>query len=141
MLAVVGHSAIAGQTYYRWLDKDGTPVNSDRPPPAGTKYEVVETQTNRAMRPETSGAESAQPGGSSSAGSESPGNAVAASTNEEQVVKDPDICEAARKNLDTLNTHARIRIPDGNGNYRYIDEEEKATQRANAQSLIDQHCE
>jgi hypothetical protein len=54
--------------------------------------------------------------------------------------KNPEYCEQATRNLEALNTRARIRVPDGSGGYRYIGEEEKAEQRATAESIIAQHC-
>tara|TARA_R110001599_G_scaffold353823_1_gene599179 strand:+ start:63108 stop:63485 length:378 start_codon:yes stop_codon:yes gene_type:complete len=124
--------------YYRWTDASGTPVNSDRPPPAGVKYDVITTNTNRMVdggRPEAGMPEEAN---------EDPENAAAEKNTPAQTTastKDPEACATARKNLETLNTHARIRVPDGNGNFRFIDAEEKAQQRENSEAAVAYYCE
>jgi len=139
LLSLSGWAGAAGGTYYRWVDASGTEVNSDRPPPAGIEYETVSTTTNLLQpgkaeeAPATSEAQSAKPAEEKSA-------APPAGSTNTIFQKNPEYCETARKNLEALNTHARIRVPDGNGNYRYIDEEEKVAQRTTAEAIIAQHC-
>ena len=55
--------------------------------------------------------------------------------------KNPEACKQARLNLETLTTSARIRVADGNGNYRYLNEDEKETQRNNAEAVIARDCD
>ncbi len=139
LISLSGLAGAAGGTYYRWVDATGTEVNSDRPPPAGIEYETVSTNTNLLQpkkaqeAPATGEAPSAQPAEETNA-------ATPAAPTRSIIKKNPEYCETARKNLEALNTHARIRVPDGNGNYRYIDEEEKVAQRATAEAIIAQHC-
>lgn len=140
LISLSGGASAAGGTYYRWIDASGTEVNSDRPPPAGIEYETVSTNTNLLQpgepqqAPATSEAPSAQPAEEKSA-------AAPAASVRTIIKKNPEYCEAARKNLETLSTHARIRISDADGNIRYIDEKEKAEQRATAEAIIAQHCD
>ncbi len=140
LLSLSGWASAAGGTYYRWVDASGTEVNSDRPPPAGIEYETVSTTTNLLQpgkpqqAPATSEAPSAPPAEEKSA-------AAPAGSVRTIIKKNPEYCEAARKNLETLSTHARIRISDADGNIRYIDEKEKAEQRATAEAIIAQHCD
>ena len=138
VLAFAGLSASAGDSYYRWTDSTGTPINSDRPPPPGVEYDVVSTRTNRAnleAPAEVQTPSGVQPGAGSKSG---PGESVASAPQPE---KDPEICATAQQNLETLNTYARIRVSDGEGSFRFIGEEEKATQRASAEQLVSQHCQ
>lgn len=139
LLSLSGAWANAAGTYYRWIDESGTPVNSDRPPPVGTDYEVVSTSTNKMQQQATnSGAEPAVT-------TDKPAAAKAADSGplvvENQTQKNPEYCATAKQNLSALNTSARIRVSDGNGNYRYIDEKEKESQRVVAEATIAQHCE
>ncbi len=140
LLSLSGWASAAGGTYYRWIDASGTEVNSDRPPPAGIEYETVSTTTNLLQRevpqeaPATEPAQSVPP-------KEDKGAAAPAGSAGTIIKKNPEYCEAARKNLETLNTKARIRLSDADGNIRYIDEKEKAEQRANAEAIIAQHCD
>ncbi|MEE4145035.1 MAG: DUF4124 domain-containing protein [Halieaceae bacterium] len=137
LLTLSGFPAQAGGKYYRWVDDTGTTVNSDRPPPAGVKYEAIsgtpsfmyaEEEAESAPVPEDQPAPAAKP-------------EVAKSQTRPMLEKNPEYCEQATKNLEVLNTKARIRVPDGNGNYRYIGEDEKAEQRTTAEAIIAQHCE
>ena len=138
LMAWSGSSIGAGDTYYRWNDASGNPVNSDRPPPAGVEYDVVTTRTNtmvdeRADQPET-------PQG----GSSRTGNTVDQQNRPVPLMefeKDPQACAIAKQNLETLNTHARIRMPDADGNFRYLNEDEKANARIEAEAAISQNCE
>lgn len=140
LLSLSGWTSAAGGTYYRWIDASGTEVNSDRPPPAGIEYETVSTATNLSQpgepqqAPATSEAPSAQPAEEKSA-------AAPVSTTGSIIKKNPEYCAAAKKNLETLSTKARIRLSDAEGNIRYIDEKEKAEQRATAEAIIAQHCD
>ncbi len=138
LLSLSGISAVAGGTYYRWIDASGTPVNSDRPPPAGVEYETIATSTNN--RVEEAAGEETAPQGAKPAQDDDSGQAAAA-TQRVEIVKNPEACAVAKQNLETLSTHARIRMPDGEGSFRYLSEEEKAAQRMQAEAAIKQNCE
>lgn len=139
LIALAGGPAGAGEIYYQWIDDQGTTVSSDRPPPAGVHYEVISTGPslhNPARVSDNQNSIAAQAPLDNKLEGESP----AAEQNSVKS-KDPEACESATKNLQTLNTAARIRIPDGKGNYRYIDEEEKAAEREKAQAIMSRHCD
>jgi hypothetical protein len=140
LLALLSIPATAEGVYYRWVDDTGITVNSDRPPPKGIAYETITTSTN--LRQATDTAEE-EP--------ETAAQALPALTGDQpsspapvarmEVIKSPEACTAARQNLETLSTHARIRKPDAQGNYRYLSEDEKAEERAQAEKTIAQNCE
>jgi hypothetical protein len=136
LLSLAGFPTYAGGKYYRWVDETGTTVNSDRPPPAGIKYETISGTTNF-MYPEAT-AEDPPAQEDKPVSAEKP--EVAKSQTRPMLEKNPEYCAQAKKNLEALDTKARIRVPDGNGNYRYIDEDEKAEQRTTAEAIIAQHC-
>jgi len=138
ILALSGHPASASETYYRWVAEDGTPVSSDRPPPPGVKYEVITTETNTSV---PVAAEEPDIAGASGNGSATESGDGAASQPRIVAEKNPEACSIAKQNLETLNTHARIRMPDGEGSYRYLNEDEKAAQRAQAEAAIKQNCD
>ena len=141
LLTLSGWTSAAGGTYYRWTDATGTEVNSDRPPPAGIEYETVSTNTNLLQQeaPQEAADNNRGPKRTShEAENDAPPPATATNT---IIKKNPEYCEAAKKNLETLSTHARIRISDADGNIRYLNEDEKAEQLATAQAIIAQHCE
>ncbi|MDH4042468.1 MAG: DUF4124 domain-containing protein [Gammaproteobacteria bacterium] len=138
LLTLSGWSSAAGGTYYRWTDASGIEVNSDRPPPPGTEYETIATSTNERVDEVT------DDGNMKPAETPSRGEAPEIGQAPMQrivVEKNPEACALAKQNLETLNTHARIRIPDDEGNYRYLSEDEKTAERAKAEATIKQNCE
>ena len=125
-----------GATYYRWQDDRGNPVHSDRPPPKGTPYEVISTQSS--MVRQVSADEGAVPA-----------TTTPTVTNDFEQVdrgkggikKNAEQCKRARENLDTLNSKVNIQIRNDQGELRPLNEEEKEAQRKQAQATIDVHCE
>jgi hypothetical protein len=124
------------ETYYRWKDDRGNPVHSDRPPPKGTAYEVVSTQSSlvRPVEPEKGAVpKKVQPTVSN--------DFEPVETKKAMIEKNPEYCSRAKQNLATLDSSARIRLRNDQGEYRYIDEEEKANQRQQALDTITVHCD
>lgn len=138
MIACSGSSIGASETYYRWNDASGNPVNSDRPPPVGVQYDVVTTNTNTMVDERTDQPDSPQ-GEAGRTGNTA--NQQNTSVPLMEFEKDPEACAIAKQNLETLNTHARIRMPDDDGNFRYLNEDEKANARTEAETAITLNCE
>jgi hypothetical protein len=136
-------AAPGADSYYRWRDEQGNLVISDRPPAASIDYEVVSSGSNRLRRvspgdgPAT-GSDGAT-AGQEKASEDEPGNETIAV--EVLPERDPELCERARQNLETLNSAARIRVKDANGELRYLSDEERESQRKNALDTIEVHCE
>jgi len=136
--AVCSSPVFAGDKYYRWVDEQGTEVNSDQPPPAGTEYEVI--QVKRSMTVPVTEDETAATEGDDR--TPTPQRAAASPSAPRMVMeKNPEACAAARKNLETLNTYARIRVADSDGSYHFLDEDEKSQRRAEAEAAIAATCE
>jgi hypothetical protein len=136
VMAVSGNSAIADEVIYRWLDERGAPVNSDRPPPKGVDYEVVSTSSSMVrsvdadegvvpLEVEPSASNDFEP----------------VDSRKPKIEKNPEYCQRARDNLTSLDTSARIRIRNEQGEYRYIDEAEKQEQRVQAEAAVTAYCE
>jgi hypothetical protein len=134
-----GTITAAEQGYYKWTDSGGRPQLSDRPPPAGVEYEFVSTDTGRSRR--ISAEESSAAAGSTAAAMPKP-EAPEPTEAEKQVLieKNPDLCDQARANIDTLNSKARVRIRDADGAIRYLTPDEKDVQRQKADDLMAVHC-
>ena len=124
------------QAVYRWTDAEGNVRYSDRPPQVGTPYESRRLQEGWRGTPTEAEA-------SPSAPEQEPGSSplvpdsVASAP---QAVRNAEYCQQARENLWQLNHHARIRMLGEDGEYRFLDEEEKQAQRARAQQVIDANC-
>lgn len=137
LLAMAGTQALAGTTYYRWLDDRGNPVHSDRPPPKGIDYEVVSTGGDfKRVVPAETGAV--------------PKETEPTVTNnfqkkpvkpEAYIKKNPEICERARENLTTLESYDEVRVKDDNGDTKVLTAEEKDGRIKEAMRQISLHCE
>ena len=136
LLAISGNSAIADEVIYRWMDERGAPVNSDRPPPKGVDYEVVSTSTSMVRSVDSD--EGVVP----LEVEPSPSNDFEpVDSRKPEIEKNPEFCQRAQDNLTQLDTHARIRLRNEEGEIRYLDEEEKAAERQKANDAIDAFCE
>ena len=137
LLIISSLSANAGRDYYRWVDERGNPVHSDRPPPKGVSYEVVSTGSSLTRQVD------AEEGAVPAETEPRVGNEFErVDTEKVQVVeKNPEYCKRAQENLATLTTAARIRVRNDQGEYRFLDEEEKESRRQDAQAGISAYCE
>ena len=135
-LTLSGSYASADQNLYRWKDEAGNQVNSDRPPPVGIDYEVISTSSSMVRKVD------ADEGAVPLKIKPSPSNDFEqVETTEPKIEKNAEYCQRARENLQTLDTSARIRLRNDEGEYRYIDEAEKEEQRDQARATIALHCE
>lgn len=125
----------SAESHYRWTDSLGNPVHSDRPPPKGVEYEVISSGSTLVRK--VSGDEGAVP---AQVQPSLDNEFDQTDTRPPAVVKNPEFCKRARENLETLDSVARIRIRNDNGDYRFLDEEEKESQREDARRQIAIHC-
>ena len=138
IVATVGLGSLAAQassTYYKWQDKRGNPVHSDRPPPAGVPYEVINTGTRLVRHVDAD--EGAVPATTEPTVGN---NFEPEAAKKEPVKKNPEQCKRAQENLQTLNTKVHIQIRNDQGELRPISEEEKEAQRKQAMDAIAIHC-
>ena len=135
IIATISGPTVAGNTYYRWADDRGNPVHSDRPPPKGTDYEVVSTGSSLVRK--VSAEEGAVPADTKS----TPGNEFETTESAKPVQKkNEEFCQRAQDNLNTLESTARVRIRDDQGEYRYLSTEEKEAESNKARDLMAVHC-
>ena len=143
LLLLQGQPAGASPTY-RWVDDNGNPVLSDRPPETGTPYTEVGVDTGFRRYPKPVATETTKPGGQAPTGSAS--SSLAASStggqaNPTEVVEaQPDLCEQAEDNIFKLETFPRMRVGDDDGEVRFMSDEERATQLATAYKVRDANC-
>ena len=137
LMLVISCTTSAGENvHYRWLDDRGNPVHSDRPPPQGTPYEVVSTQSSLIRKVD------AGVGAVPATTEPTPGNTFEqVETKPQGVKKNPEQCQRARQNLETLDTKVNIQIRNDQGELRSLSEEEKEAQRKQAIDTIAVHCD
>ena len=143
LLLLQGQPAGASPTY-RWVDDNGNPVLSDRPPKAGIPYTEVGVDTGFRRYPKPVATETAEAGDQAPAGSTSASlaaNATDGQSNRIEVVEaQPALCEQAKDNIFKLETFPRMRVQDDDGEVRFMSDEERATQLANAYKVRDANC-
>ncbi len=124
----------AGSGVYRWTDDQGNVHYSDKPPKeAESEYIRKATGTRSAPpAPEASSEETAD---------DKTKTAAIEGGMEVLPAKDPKLCAQGRSNLEALSGNPRIRITDEDGSKRFLTEDEKETQRANARKYIELYCE
>lgn len=128
--------ASAGQAVYRWVDDRGNQVNSDRPPPKGVDYEVISTSSSM-VRPVD-----AEEGAVPLDVEPSPSNEFeAVDANPPKVQKNPEFCQRARDNLETLELNVRIQMRDEQGEIYFLSEEQRSVQRQKALDTIKANCD
>ena len=143
VLCLQGQPAAASPTY-RWVDGNGNPVLSDRPPETGIPYTEVGVDTGFRRYPKPVATETAEPGDQASANSTSTSpntSSTGAEASPTQVVAaDPALCEQAKDNIFKLETFPRMRVQDDDGEVRFMSDEERATQLATAYEVRDANC-
>ena len=114
-VALTSSFSQAGEAHYRWQDQWGNPVHSDRPPPKGTDYEVVESGTSLVRK--VNSAEGVVPAKVEPTISN---DFDQVDTKKDQYVsqKNPEYCQRAIDNLEVLDTKARIRLRNDQGEYQ-----------------------
>jgi hypothetical protein len=135
VVATISGPLLAENTYYRWADNRGNPVHSDRPPPKGTDYEVVSTGSSLVRK--VAAEEGAVPAETQS----TPANQFETTDSDKPVQKkNEEFCKRAQDNLNTLESTARVRIRDDQGDYRYLTADEKDAEKNKAIDLMSVHC-
>lgn len=127
-LLITSQAHSAADKVYKWTDEKGLMHYSERPP-LGTQTELV--------RPDISHSE---PVNYETATPEKE-KEVKKASNDKNALKDPERCDAARKNLDMLNTYTRIKVKGDDGEYRFLTPDEKQQQANEASKAIEESCE
>ena len=135
----------SANTTYRWVDQNGNPVLSDRPPEAGVPYTEVGVESGFKRYPKPTGMNEPDVNESDATG-ESPTalsspSAASSPTRIEVVSPQPDLCDQAQDNIFKLETYPRMRVQDENGEVRFMTDEERSAQLAAAYRVRDANCD
>ena len=140
VLFLQGQPVDAGPTY-RWVDDNGNPVLSDRPPEAGIPYTEVGIEAGFKRYPKPVANETAGQAPESNVSSSPLSSATGGQSNRVEVVEaQPALCEQAKDNIFKLETFPRMRVRDDDGEVRFMSDEERATQLATAYKVRDANC-
>jgi hypothetical protein len=140
VLFLQGQPADASTTY-RWVDDNGNPVLSDRPPEAGIPYTEVGVEAGFKRYPKPVANETAGQAPESNVSSSPLSSATGGHSNRVEVVEaQPALCEQAKDNIFKLETFPRMRVRDDDGEVHFMSDEERATQLATAYKVRDANC-
>ena len=133
--------ATAGDMY-RWSDGNGNPVISDRHPPLGVPYTVIDAdrygaKANAVSAPPPPNNEQAQRETSSPAGDRQSGGGGGTRI---EIEKHPELCDQAKNAIFQLETFARVRVTDDDGMVRFMTDQERAEQLARAREVANANC-
>ena len=136
-----GLVATAGDMY-RWSDTNGNPVISDRPPPLGVPYTVIDAdrygaKANAVSAPPPPNVEQAQRAVSSPVGDV---QSAGGGGTRIEIEKHPELCDQAKDAIFQLETFARVRVTDDDGTVRFMTDEERAEQLARAREVANANC-
>lgn len=119
----------AAEIYYKW-DKDGVTqytkekprdVPSEEVRTMGGKSRATTADSRAPTKPDT-----AEPG--------------ATADGKAAVKKDPQICERAKANLETLQSRAQVRMKDEYGEMQVMSDQQREEQIKKAQEAVKTHC-
>lgn len=142
LVASVALTCFAGEKYYKWVDADGV-THYTLQEPADQATETVQVSKSPTA-PAATGVK-ADDKAKSTAGDTAPPSAKSEQTPEQAAqvaAKRAENCAAARRNMETLEVHARVMVMDNKtGENRYISEEEHAQWRADSERQIAAFCD
>lgn len=122
-------ASAAPEKVYKWTDEKGRTHYGQRPP-SGTQTEVIKPQTGHS-----------DPVTYSTPATNEKDKVEKKVEDKKSALKDPERCEGARKNSETLKTYARIRIKGDDGEYRYLTPDEQKQKLDEANKAIEESCE
>lgn len=136
LVVVFSYVATAGETYYRWTDERGNMLHSDRPPPPGTAYEVVSTDSSEIRKVD------AEAGAVPLEVRPTVGNEFETYPKEpKDFKKSAETCKRAKENMAALNSGEVIRMRNSQGEIRELSAEDIAYQRQRAEEVMRAHCD
>lgn len=125
LITVLTTLTVSAEEYYKWVDDQGVTHYGERPP-KNTAASKGKTQTGHSTHTPYTATQDATD------------NAANTSNTEDQ--KDPERCKAARKNLEIINTSARIKVKGDDGEFSYLSPEEIAKRKQDAQQAVKESC-
>lgn len=129
-MATLGTSQALADTVYKWTDAEGVVHFGTRAP---------NNTNSMAISPKTGHSEPVNY--SQPKAPEKPAATPPPTSSEKTAAKpNPERCQAAKNNLETLQRGGRIREPTEDGSYRFLNEEQKSQRIKRAQQVIDESC-
>jgi hypothetical protein len=140
LLLLQGQPAGASPTY-RWVDDNGNPVLSDRPPPTGTPYTEIEIKTGLKRYAKSTTAAPAPPSVTTELTAQQ-STAFAVTEVNESVLPSASQgeCAALDTDIKRLTNYPRIIVRDEVGEEHLLSPEERATRLEEALAFAETFC-
>ena len=140
LLFLQGQLADASPTY-RWVDDNGNPVLSDRPPPTGTPYTEIEIKTGLKRYAKSTTAATEPPSVTTELTTQQ-STALAVTDVNESVLPSAsqDECAALDTDIERLTNYPRIIVRDEVGEEHLLSPEERATRLEEALAFAETFC-
>lgn len=126
LLMIAATAPVSADNYYKWVDEQGITHYGERPP-KNTTSSKGKTQTGHS-----------EPSTYTSVKKEV--EKVAEKETPKQDLKDPERCAAAKNNLETIRTSARIKVKGDDGQFRYLNQAEIQERKQKAQKAVQESC-
>ena len=141
LLLLLQRQPVDASTTYRWVDDNGNPVLSDRPPPTGTPYTEIEIKTGL-TRYATPATTVPKPSSTASAPTAQQGVASTAADVNESVLPSASQreCAALEADIKRLTNYPRIIVRDEVGEEHLLSPEERATRLEEALAFAETFC-
>ena len=135
LICVVAHAT----TVYKWDDAEGKTIYIQTPPPAGTKFEIMDEKITGSAR----SVAKAQSGSAQSTLEQRREERIQDKTEREVIEESNRIkqenCTLAKKNLDSLTSRGQVTLKYGDV-YRKLTEEERQAKTQETKSLVEEFC-
>ena len=140
LLLLQGQPAGASPTY-RWVDDNGNPVLSDRPPPTGTPYTEIEIKTGLKRYAKSTTAATEPPSVTTELTTQESTALAAADVNESVLPSaSQHECAALDTDIERLTNYPRIIVRDEVGEEHLLSPEERATRLEEALAFAETFC-
>ena len=136
VVAITSLESTAGSNQYHWENSRGEPVYSDRPPPKGVNYEVINTQST--LKWVVSGDEGAAPLEVKPSASNDFDPVDSAEDGRSK--KSPALCEQAKMNLIALKARPTLNVRNDKGEIRELSPQEREVTKQTAMAQIKAYC-
>ena len=125
--ALITSPAIASKVY-KWVDENGV-TNFGEHPPKNAKAQVIKPNTGHS-----------EPVNYDTPAPEQSAERAQVQEQPQASLKNPERCEIAQRNLKTLQNFGRVRVPNEDGSFHYLTEEEQQERLKETQQAVDESC-
>lgn len=141
LLLLLQRQPVDASTTYRWVDDNGNPVLSDRPPPTGTPYTEIEIKTGLKRYAESTTAAPEPPSVTTELTTQQSTALAVADVNESVLPSASQReCAALEADIKRLTNYPRIIVRDEVGEEHFLSPEERAIRLEEALAFAETFC-